>query len=1091
MRTRKERNGAIGYQVSSRLYRIVAWLLSFVIMVTELMSNGIRVYADTPVSEIHVTGVNLNRIVGEMPDTSWVVAETDVVENIEVVWKDANNDFAEITSEFEIGMAPSVYIYVTLKSGYSFADDFKLYINNGNYGKRFSGARQVWTNIPFNELTAQLSDTIEITDLDLNFEVGEVLDREITVNDEHAVVKISWTSEGYDGELKKARYLTSPILKIWVTGDEGYNLTSTPTLKINDESVEYSEDIEDGKRRLYYSKTFPKLNPPESAYIDDVYVTIPGMNSVAIGEVPDTSYTCTDPRFDISLSVIDWNNENAIISRYAVGQRPRYRIIVNADPNYVFKNTSRLYVNNKSWVIERKDSWSIRAEVGDWKTLYYDDISTVNISELEAPVNGALPGTVSTDNANIESVTVVWKDEYDNVDERFVGGNKYHAEITLTAKEGHGFDKDTTVHMLRNGIALKSWSGYSNQIELTENNTKLKIVTDDYDLKKDVVKKVEFTIAEPVIGETPDTGGTKAGYTWTLSFKDEEDNVPSVFEEGKKYKAHIVIEAEAGFIFDSGVYASGHNEKVLINGQPVTVNAGGMEGEIDTDIEFACTHKYGEGVITTAAGCETKGVKSYTCEHCNHIKTEEIPATGHDWGEWKKVKEPTATEEGIEERVCKNDPSHKEQNNIAKLPFVNLTSISLSENVTIGIGETLKLDVNYTPEDATDKTVEWKSSDNDVATVDATGNIKGIKSGDAIITATAKDGGHTASCNVKVAPAQPDDTTLISVKLTSVSLSENVAIRIGETLTLSVNYTPEDATDKTVEWKSSDTDVAIVDAVGNIKGIRTGYAIITATAKDGGHTSSCKVKVTPAHADDTADTTWISEEDLNNYKIPEQQKMQYTAEGIKIRSKNESKEVKVSISMNYLDAVTYNGKVLTPKTSAEFKFELKLDDLLTQAGINGVNADDIFKVSFVGKSKDAGNGTFYAKVSLVPSARKKFNLTKPQEKDLRKIISAVNKQLKADEHRVKFKINKASITDLTDLKVSAKLTKDGKLKIDKKDRLTGIKSVKYKKAVADTKYTTLSKKAGYSVEAVDINTLKVKISGTKNYTGWTTVMVTQ
>ncbi len=336
-----------------------------------------------------------------------------------------------------------------------------------------------------------------------------------------------------------------------------------------------------------------------------------------------------------------------------------------------------------------------------------------------------------------------------------------------------------------------------------------------------------------------------------------------------------------------------------------------------------------------------------------------------------------------------------------------------------------------------------------------------------------------------------DDKPGPVVKLKSISISENISVKTGETLQLVVTYTPADASDKKLEWKSSNTDIATVDASGNVKGIKAGYAVVSATAKDGRYTASCKVEVNPAHTDDNAETTWISEEDLKDYKIPEEKKPEYTAESIKIGSKNDSKEVKVSISMNYMDAVTYNGKALTPKTSDEFKFELKLDDILTQAGVSGVKAEEIFKVSFVGKSKDAGEGTFYAKVSLVPKARSKFKLTKQQEKDLKKIISVVNKVLKAKDNRVKFKINKASIAGLTELQVYAKLTKDGKLKLNKKDKLTGIKSVKYKKTPADAKYTTLSKKAGYSVEAVDINTLEVRVTGTKNYTGWTTVKVSK
>ncbi len=365
---------------------------------------------------------------------------------------------------------------------------------------------------------------------------------------------------------------------------------------------------------------------------------------------------------------------------------------------------------------------------------------------------------------------------------------------------------------------------------------------------------------------------------------------------------------------------------------------------------------------------------------------------------------------------------------------------------------------------------------------------------------TAKDAGNYYVWYKVVGDKNHKDTeakcvTVIMLKghtdLKAISLSENITVKTGETMQLIVTYSPADATDKTVEWKSSDTDIATVDASGNVKGIKAGYTVVSATAKDGGYTASCKVEVSPAHTDDNAETTWISDEDLKDYKIPEEKKPEYMAESIKIGSKNDSKEVKVSISMNYMDAVTYNGKALTPKTSDEFKFELKLDDILTQAGVSGVKAEEIFKVSFVGKSKDAGEGTFYAKVSLVPKSKSKFKLTKQQEKDLKKIISAVNKVLKNKDNRVEFKINKASIAGLTDLQVYAKLTKDGKLTLNKKDKLTGIKSVKYKKTPADAKYTTLSKKAGYSVEAVDINTLEVRVTGTKNYTGWTTVKVSK
>jgi uncharacterized protein YjdB len=56
------------------------------------------------------------------------------------------------------------------------------------------------------------------------------------------------------------------------------------------------------------------------------------------------------------------------------------------------------------------------------------------------------------------------------------------------------------------------------------------------------------------------------------------------------------------------------------------------------------------------------------------------------------------------------------------------------------------------PDNATNKSVIWESSDNGIATVDATGLVTAIASGTAIVTVTTVDGGFTAQCTVTVAP---------------------------------------------------------------------------------------------------------------------------------------------------------------------------------------------------------------------------------------------------------------------------------------------------------------------------------------------------
>ncbi len=81
------------------------------------------------------------------------------------------------------------------------------------------------------------------------------------------------------------------------------------------------------------------------------------------------------------------------------------------------------------------------------------------------------------------------------------------------------------------------------------------------------------------------------------------------------------------------------------------------------------------------------------------------------------------------------------------------------------------------------------------------------------------------------------------VPVTGISFDKKeITVGKGETVTLTPDVEPFNATDKTVTWKSSDTSVAKVSA-GRITGVGVGSATITATTKDGGFTASCKVNV--------------------------------------------------------------------------------------------------------------------------------------------------------------------------------------------------------------------------------------------------------
>lgn len=135
---------------------------------------------------------------------------------------------------------------------------------------------------------------------------------------------------------------------------------------------------------------------------------------------------------------------------------------------------------------------------------------------------------------------------------------------------------------------------------------------------------------------------------------------------------------------------------------------------------------------------------------------------------------------------------------------------------------------------ATDKSVEWSSDKEEVAIVDADGRVTAKSNGNAIITATTKSQGKTATCLITVAQWVKS----ISLSKTSITLNE------GQEQTLIPTVNPSNAADKSLNWSSSDTSVATVDADGKVTAVSKGMATIKATAKDGsGKYASCSVIV--------------------------------------------------------------------------------------------------------------------------------------------------------------------------------------------------------------------------------------------------------
>jgi uncharacterized repeat protein (TIGR02543 family) len=111
--------------------------------------------------------------------------------------------------------------------------------------------------------------------------------------------------------------------------------------------------------------------------------------------------------------------------------------------------------------------------------------------------------------------------------------------------------------------------------------------------------------------------------------------------------------------------------------------------------------------------------------------------------------------------------------NEATVKVTGLTLDSASKTLTVGGTTTLKATI--APTDATNPNVTWSSSKDSIATVDNTGKVVAVSAGAATITATAADGGYTASCAVTVNaasngggnPTTPADITITGTTTTT------------------------------------------------------------------------------------------------------------------------------------------------------------------------------------------------------------------------------------------------------------------------------------------------------------------------------------
>ena len=422
---------------------------------------------------------------------------------------------------------------------------------------------------------------------------------------------------------------------------------------------------------------------------------------------------------------------------------------------------------------------------------------------------------------------------------------------------------------------------------------------------------------------------------------------------------------------------------------------------------------------------------------------------------------------------------------------LNLTDINLK------VDESAQIVLPAPPEGITWGTKSYSSPDSGIISVGSDGTVKALKEGKATVNvsvegikaSTDPSGGDASSemydgtCTVTV--------TANKIAVTAITLDKtDITLKIDEEAVIKATITPADATDKILNWSSSDNAIATVSTDGKVTAKKEGTVNITVTSVSNPDVKAvCKVIVSPKQETRTLTV------DQTNVVIAPNGKTEIKA-SIKNSIQGGSVEgvLECSLSNNEVAAVTVGAAkegvstiTITAKKNGTAILTIKLKDSSLTAVCNITVADKTVKLdkttvsvltagkTVVNATIEGTNGTFAVETSDAAVATAKVTETKK---------SADGKQTTATVEITGVKAGSATITvSCTDSGAVFKQTitvkvaaKEGKL-MDTSNRQLYV-------LTSDNKYREATYADYYDT---NIKTFYIKTEGKIKYTGWQTI----
>ena len=173
---------------------------------------------------------------------------------------------------------------------------------------------------------------------------------------------------------------------------------------------------------------------------------------------------------------------------------------------------------------------------------------------------------------------------------------------------------------------------------------------------------------------------------------------------------------------------------------------------------------------------------------------------------------------------------------------IEVTGLEISnQEASIIVGQSFNLSASVLPSNATNKNVYFVSSDTSLASVNKYGLINTYLPGNVVVSAFSEDGDFEQTLNLEILPIDVDGVELSKEDVDP--LSEKLEILLGDTYKLEYEVSPQNASNKEVEFTSDDELIASVSLQGVITSLSVGQTTITIKTIDGEFMDTIEINV--------------------------------------------------------------------------------------------------------------------------------------------------------------------------------------------------------------------------------------------------------